>query len=132
MLAGDFLTQQVKADRSGGSPLCRSCPEDAPKNENLSHILTKCLAYQDVRQRIFPEISEACKMTKSKLNFQEILKNDTTLCQFLLDPSSFNLEKRIHIDDPALPTLFKISRDYCFAVNSIRMKTLSTKKMDKN
>ena len=122
MSAGDFLTYQIRADRSGGSPHCRSCPENSPKNENLDHILTECLAYQEVRERIFPDISKVCKMTKSKFSFEDILRNNQTLCQFLLDPTSFNLEKRIHIDDPALPALLKLSRDYCYAVNSIRMK----------
>ena len=103
MSAGDFLTYQIRADRSGGLPHCRSCPENSPKNENLDHILTECLAYQEVRERIFPDIFEVCKMTKSKFSFKDFLRNNQTLCQFLLDPTSFNLEKRIHIDDPALP-----------------------------
>ena len=34
--------------------LCRACPENSPKNENLSHILTECLAYADIRERMFP------------------------------------------------------------------------------
>ena len=127
MLAGDFLTHQVRADRSGGSPLCRTCPENSPKTEDLNHILTECLVYKEVRQRMFPEISEVCKMTKSECSFEDIFRNNSSLCQFILDPTSFNLENRVHIDDPALPALFKMSRDYCYAINSIRMKKLSAK-----
>ena len=132
MLAWDFLTHQVRADRSGGSPLCRTCPENSPKNEDLNHILTECLAYKEVRQRMFPEISEVCKMTKSECSFEDILRHNSSLCQFLLDRTSFNLENQVHIDDPALPALFRMSPDYCYAINSIRMKKLSANNVDKN
>ena len=127
MLAGDFLTYQTKAERSGGSPHCRSCPETSPKTESLNHILTECFAYQDTRKRIFPEFIEACKTTKSKVSFEDILRNSETLTQFILDPTSITLDKRVHINDPALP-----SRDYCYTVNSIRMQKLYTKNNDKN
>ena len=127
MLAGDYLTFERKAKRSGGSPLCRNCEETPPKNENLKHILIECNLYIKIRERIFLEFENACKQTKSKVEFEDIRKNETSLTQFILDPSSFNLEKRVHINDPALSTLFRISRDYCYAVNSMRMKKLSTK-----
>ena len=128
MLAGDFLTYQIKADRSGGSPLCRSCPETAPENENLAHILTQCYAYLDIRERIFPEYSNVCKATKSEICFEDILRRQDSLCQFILDPTSLNLEERVNIKDPALPDLLKISRDYCYAINSRRMNIINSKK----
>ena len=130
MLAGDFLTYQTRADRSGGSAHCRSCPETSPKNENLNHILTECLAYEEIRRRIFPEFSKICKITKSNVSFEDILRSNEALCQFILDPTSFNLEKRVNINDPALPELFRISRDYCYAVNSIRIYKIATKKIE--
>ena len=83
--------------------------------------------YIKIRERIFLEFENACKQTKSRVEFEDIRKNETSLTQFILDPSSFNLEKRVHVDDPALSTLFRISRDYCYAVNSMRMKKLSKK-----
>ena len=125
MLVGDYLTYQTKANRSGGSPLCRGCPENSPQNESLSHILTECLAYTDIRERIFPEFAEACRTTKSSITFEDILQNKNSLCQFILDPTSFNLHKRIHITDPALNEIMKISRDYCYTVNSVRMKIIN-------
>ena len=94
------LPNQSKQIR--GSPLCRGCPENSPQNESLSHILTECLAYTDIRERIFPEFSEACRTTKSSITFEDILQNKNSLCQFILDPTSFNLHMRIHIIDPAL------------------------------
>ena len=102
MQVGDYLTYQTKANRSGGSPLCRCCPENSPQNESLSHILTECLAYTDIRERIFPEFAEACRTTKSSITFEDILQNKKSLCQFILDPTSLNLHKRIHITTPSI------------------------------
>ena len=124
MMVGDYLTYQTKSNRSGGSPLCRGCPENSPQNETLSHILTECFAYADIRERMFPEFSEVCKTTKSDIIFEDVLNNKNSLCQFILDPTSFNLDKRIHFTDPALNEMFKISRDYCYTINSARMKII--------
>ena len=122
MLAGDYLTYEVRANRSGGSPHCRNCPEKTLKNENLRHILTECNGYRTIRERIFPEFSKACQLTKSQLRFEDILKNDQELTQFILDPASLNLQKRVHMSDPAIDELFRISRDYCYTINTIRMR----------
>ena len=127
MLAGDYLTFEKRANRSGGSPHCRNCEEPPLKSENLKHILIECDMYKEIRERIFLEFDNACKYAKSQVDFEDIRKNEKSLTQFILDPSSFNLEKRVHVNDPALPDLFRISRDYCYAVNSMRMKKLSTK-----
>ena len=124
MLVGDYLTFQTKSNRSGGSPLCRGCPENSPQNESLLHILTECIAYADIRKRMFPEFSEVCRTTKSNIIFEDILDNKTSLCQFILDPASFNLQKRIHINDPVLNKILRISRVYCYTINSARMKMI--------
>ena len=65
-------------------------------------------------------------MSKSKLDFDPIYNDDEMFCQFVLDPSSFNLKRRIHMNNPILEQMFCLSRDYCFAVNSARMKILTT------
>ena len=101
MLAGDFLTHEMKSRRSGGSALCKCCDGPLHRNEDLIHLLTECSAYQDIRQRMLPEFFEVCKTSKSEVNFEEILKNNQTLCQFILDPTSFNLQKRVHMNNPA-------------------------------
>ena len=105
MLAGDFLTYEMRANRSGGSPYCKNCPETTPKNENLEHILTECNGYRKTRERIFLEFSGACKLIRSKVNFEDYLIDDLILSQFILDPTSLNLEKRVHVNDLALNEL---------------------------
>ena len=132
MLAGDYLTNEMRANRSGGSPHCKNCPEITQKNENLEHILTECNGYIKVRERIFLEFSEACKLTRSKVNFEDYLVDDQVLTQFILDPTSINLEKRVHINDPSLNELLRILRDYCYAINSLRVSEYKKKEKRKH
>ena len=128
MLAGDYLTFEIKSKRSGGSSNCRCCPESQQKIEDLTHILSECIAFEEIRERMLPEFSEVCKTSKSNINFEEITKDNETLCQFILDPTSFNLQRRIHSNDPSLSKLFELSRDYCHTINNTRMKLLQKKK----
>ena len=126
MLVGDYLTYEIKSKRSGGSPICRSC-EDISSSEDLTHILVECVAYKNIRDRIFLEFSIVCSELKINLKFEDMATTNENLCQFILDPSSLNLPKRINICDPELDRILRISRDYCFAINSARMKILEKK-----
>ena len=83
-------------------------------------------AYADIRSRIIKEYEELCSQPKSNISFQEIYKANATFGQFVLDPSSFNLKERVHLNDPILGSLMKLSRDYCHAVNATRMNILKT------
>ena len=133
MLCKDYFTYEKRADQSGGSPHCRVCsnnqlsalPHTAPAPaENLTHILTKCSTYSHIRDRIFPEFAFLCSESKSGLAFNNICSDKKVLVQFLLDPASFNLHSRLHMNDPLLETFFKTSRDYCYAIHTCRMNLL--------
>ena len=115
VLSGDYLTYQVKFDQTQkGSPLCKICRLE---NETICHIITICPEYQDIRKRILHEFEEMCQLSASlKIKNLTILTNPETLTQFILDPTSFNLEHRVHRDDPITKYLFKISRDLCFPI----------------
>ena len=123
MLAGDYLTFEAKAKQSGGSSLCRCCQDKSI--ESLQHILTECQAYKDIRSRIMPEYEEACTQIEGIIEFQSFAMENSALCQFILDPSSLNLHRRVNVADKALPNLFKISRDLCYAVSSERIRILT-------
>ena len=56
---------------------------------------------------MLPEFSEVCKTSKSEVNIEEILQNNQTPCQFILDPTNFNLQKQVHMNDPAKQRLFR-------------------------
>ena len=130
MLCGDYFTYEKRSNQSGGSPHCRSCsltnqePEIPKPSENLIHILTECSAYSDIRDRILPEFSLLCQQSDAKINFESISLAKATLCQLILDPISLNLGSRINVNDPLLTKFFKLSRDFCFAIHTERMKVL--------
>ena len=124
MMAGDFLTYEIKSKQSGGGPHCRCCQAPSPPPEDLPHILTSCDAYSDIRTRFITQYEILCTQAKSDIILSKICDNSEVFCQFVLDPGSFNLKNRIHTDDPTLDQFFKLSRDYCYAVNAARKKIL--------
>ena len=130
-LSGDYLTYQVKFDQTQkGSPLCKICSLD---NETVCHIITICPEYDEMRKRILHEFKEMCRLSPSlQVDFQSLVNNPETLNQFLLDPTSFNLEHRVHRNDPIVQHLFKISRDLCYSIHNRRMKTLLELSKEKN
>ena len=142
MLCNDYFTYEKRANQSGGSPHCRSCSvsdkqtEAESPAESLTHILTTCTSYSDVRERIFVELSSLCQKTKNKIEFSDLLLDKSKLCQFILDASSMNLECRVNLRDPLLPEFFKLSRDLCYSIHIKRQKILMQKKsqqsQDKN
>ena len=77
--------------------------------EDIAHILTECSAYSDIRGRIFPEFRNLCEMSKSGFIFSDVSNQKHKLCQFILDPSSFNLSPRISMNDPYLSSFFQLS-----------------------
>ena len=122
MLIEDYYTYQMKSEQSGGSPNCCLCPDEKPED-----ILTFCSSYSDIRIRILEEYSYLCLQNSSDINFSELISDSKTLCQFILDPSSFNLTKRIYLNDPLLGSFFQVSRDLCFSNNERRIKLIKEK-----
>ena len=118
-LSGDYLTYQKKFDQSDkGSPKCRLC--ELNEGETISHIVAKCSAYKLKRSSIIEE------MQNLYFNMKDIpeTSNPEMFTQFVLDPTSFNLSKRVNIGDPMAMELFKISRDMCNYLHTQRMKQL--------
>ena len=130
MLCENYFTYEIRANQSGGSPHCRCCSEpnqSVKPSENLTHIITECAAYSDIRDRIYPEFSLLCQQSKSTVIFEDISTNKDDLCQFILEPCSLNLTNRVNIKDPNLNQFFSLSRDFCFAIHSRRMQILKKK-----
>ena len=125
MLAGNFLTYEMKSNQSGGSSHCRCCVPPSP-SENLEHIISVCNAYSDIRKRMIVEYTILCSMAKSSISWPDIVSDKNTFCQFVLDPASFNLTQRININDPILGSLFELSRDFCFTINTTRQRILGS------
>ena len=87
------------------------------------------MAYKKIRERIIPEYSEVLTSSESHLSMEEVLESNENLCQFILDASSTNLRNRINVNDPVLHTLFRISRNYCYAINCERTRIISKKEI---
>ena len=121
-LSGDYLTYQTQFQRTNkGSPLCKICESE---NETISHILAICPHYETTRKRILSEILAVTRLAKTHLEINSITQNPEILTQFILDPTSVDLESRVHRDDPVVQSLFKLSRDMCHSIHNARMKKL--------
>ena len=66
-----------------------------------------------------------CMKSNIKINVEKL--NHKEFTQYLLDPSSLNLQNRVNINCSALPQLFKISRDFCYAIDRTRAKVVKPK-----
>ena len=85
MLAGDYLTYEIKSKQSGGSPHCRCCPHTPssplPPEETILHIVTECLAYSSIRTRIVEQYRSTCLETRSSFSFEKIYSDSDKFCQ---------------------------------------------------
>ena len=73
-----------------------------------------------------------CKENDIKININDFTYQGVSkipwykqFAQYILDPSSLNLPKRVPIDHPALPLLFQQSRDFCYSIDQVRSKALA-------
>ena len=114
--------EQLAQDQPHLSPACRLCL--APV-ESTEHVLVSCSATAECRQRIFPELMN---MVASVQPMSHILVTPTSaeLVQFLLDCTSLNLSDQIRVPahNPGISGIFKLSRDWCYALNNERKRQL--------
>ena len=84
-----------------------------------------------MKRTTFLEEIEAICSTSVNFDKNEFFSNGRTeiITQFILDPTSFNLTKRVNISDPIAQQLFKISRDMCNYLHTERMRQLKEKKL---
>ena len=126
MLCGNLLTYGMKYEQTGqGSPRCRICEY---KYESVSHILGSCPKFSEIRGKILTEFAEILQKSKNGLKLEDFSVCEKALTQLVLDPSSMNLETRVHLSDPILPELFNVSRDLCSALCKRRLNLLNEMK----
>ena len=118
----------AKIQISRGSPHCRLCTESsqpAQHIENLTHILTQCNTYSEVRNRILFQMEIICVRAQSNIEFKNIMSDKQQLSQFILDCTSLNLPNRINEKDPICPMIFSLSRDLCHSIMKTRTNLIS-------
>ena len=120
LLTGDYLTYEKKARQSGGDPKCRMCFKGI--SESVSHMIESCEALQLTRQKVFNDIFTFCK--QNYIPIEIYLDNSEQFTQFILDPSSINLPIRVNTNDPILPDLFRLCRNFCNAIHTERIRKL--------
>ena len=122
MLCSNYPTFEMISLQSGGFSKCRLCLDPC---ESLEHLISHCSHFNDIRSRIKSEMISVCNDSDIQVNLNDF--SDSQFTQFVLDPSSMNLAKRVNICDPALPKFFKLSRDFCFAIDRIRTENIKSK-----
>ena len=118
-LATNYLTFEIKTNQSGGSAECRLCFSPV---ESLEHLISHCVKFDDVRARIKAKMISICQESGISIDIYKYSSNE--FCQFVLDPSSINLNQRVSITHPALPLLFQQSRDFCYFIDQVRTRKL--------
>ena len=125
-LSGNYLTYSIKAKQSGGSPHCKICPVPSC-DETYSHIISSCHGMAVEREKLLSDMKILCSNSRSSINFDKIVEDEKSLCQFVLDPTSLNLPTRVQLNDPLLGDFFRLSRDYCHLMDKIRTRLLKEK-----
>ena len=127
MLCGNLLTYAMKYEQTGlGSPHCRLCDSEY---ESVSHIVSSCPCFSDIRTKIWNEMGEHLLKTKNNLSIEYFSSSQDTMTQFLLDPTSMNLDLRVRMLDPEL---FKLSCDLCSTICKRRTNMLNDLKTKKD
>ena len=120
-LTGDYLTEERLSLNQGTSPQCKLC--HAPV-ESLDHVLTGCLGTAETRRRILPDLLNVVSQVQP---MSSILSSQSNyLTQFILDCTSLNLPNsfRVPTHNPRVSEIFKVSRDWCYAVGRERQRLL--------
>ena len=106
-------------------------PPGETEVESTTHVLVLCRSTSDVRERIFPELMNIVFQVQPN---SRILDNPTpaVLTQFILDCTSINLDEDIRIPahNPNITSVYKVCRDWSYAVTNERARLLKKIRKD--
>ena len=128
MVAGDYLCFAALHRDRGTDPQCRLCQSlgtsPAPA-EDLLHILQTCRATAETRTRILPGLLNTVGMLFPDCGIPNV-KSHSVLTQFILDPTSLNLENNLRLDPAAhhLSIVLSQCSNLCFAIHKERTRQL--------
>ena len=125
MLSGDYYSNEYSSREKGGDPHCRLCPKSLGLlPETIPHILTECRGTIEPRMRIWPELLNAISLQFPENRLLGTIPDNNLVTQFILDCTSLNLPNgyRFDISHPGISDIFRVSRQYCYAVHSERLR----------
>ena len=127
MMIGNYFTGYLSS--KGPTQECPLCDTLVTSYiDSLTHLIATCVALNAERNRVLEEYTTLCKNINSPIVFNDFQESKMKLAQFILDPASLNLNRRVNISDPNLHKFLKISRNFCFLINKRRREILTVKK----
>ena len=123
-LTCDHITnEKLSLTQPSTSPACSLCGTTPDSTE---HVLVACQATSDVRSRLFPELMNTVFKVQPNSGILAYDIPPDVLSQFILDCASFNLPDsiRIPLHNPGISKIYRLSRDWCFAIHSERCRML--------
>ena len=127
-LTCDYMTNEKLAkDNPTRSPACDLCPCPAPL-DSIEHILVTCRATAEVRARLIPELLNIVARVQPQCSILQCYPPPSTLAQFILDCTSNNLPDKIRIPahNPDIGAVYRLSRDFCYAISCERSRQLKS------
>ena len=124
LLTCDFLTnERLNLDQPHRSAACSLCLSPVDSSE---HILTVCRATKEVCSRLLPQLLNTIARVQPSCALLNCHTEAPILTQFLLDCSSLNLPEnfRVPAHNPHITDIFRVARDWTFAVISERKRQL--------
>ena len=123
MLSGDYPSYSNIAHDRGLEGHCRLCQQISPHylpSEDTMHILTRCLATADTRQRLIPDLFNTLSQFAPNHIFLTLTPSHDSLTQFILDCTSLNLSNSARIPS-SHPGYKNITRQCSEIVHAIHM-----------
>ena len=130
-LTCDFLTNdRLAKDKPGFSSACELCLKN---RDSIEHVLASCTATAEVRQRLYPELVNSVAQVQPMCSILLCYPSPSILTQFILDCSSLNLPSsyRIPAHSPDIFKIYRISRDWCYAISCERSRLLKQLRINK-
>ena len=125
-LTSDFLTNERKSiDQPNLSPACVLCKDPV---ESIEHVMVACKATKEVRDRLLPELLNTVLWVQPTCTILNPNPSNSILVQFIIDYTSLNLPDyfRIPSHNPDISAVYKILRDWAFAINSERSRLIKS------
>ena len=118
-----FLTCDI-VPHTPVTPACSLC--DSCSTVTVEHIVVSCKALSEVRNRIFPELINTVSQVQPMSGILSYNIPAPIMTQFILDCASFNLPDtiRIPVHNPRISEIYRVARDFCFAVSNERSRLL--------